>query len=156
MLGIKPELRFVGIAWDLERHCLAPEIGSALVRLLSHTTNPAATSIAVDTAQEILQRLDEEADRLRLAALDELQERNSALVARKRASLDTYYHNRLQRVQMDSQRASDERIIRMREAERGRIERDYGRKCQEIDERRDADIISRRLAAGILEVRHGK
>ena len=44
------------------------------------------------------------------------------------------------------------RIVRMKGAEGDRIERDYSRRRREIEERSKADIVSERVAAGVLEV----
>ena len=156
-LSIKPELRLVGFAWDLGRSCLAPEISAQLLRLVGGATQAsAARGTMADEVRDGLQELDEEAHRQRLQALAELRERNNTLVARKLASLDAYYRNRLQRVEADLQRTDDERIVRMREAEKARIELDYDRKRTEIQGRREADIISKRVATGLLEIRHGE
>jgi len=153
-LALKKELRLVGLAWNLDRSCPAPEVSSALVRLLGHAKTPDHLGASPgDSAEEAFRHLDEEAYRSRLAALDELRERNDALVARKLASLDAYYRNRLDRVSTELAKATETRIIRMREAERDRIERDYKDKRREIAERQVADIVSRRVAAGILVIR---
>jgi ATP-dependent helicase HepA len=44
----------------------------------------------------------------------------------------------------------------MKEAEQARIERDYDQKRKAVESRRDADIVSQRVAAGILEIRRGE
>lgn len=156
-LAVKPEVRMVGFAWDVDGGRPAPEVSSSLVRLLVRPSKPEKL-VEVDgaVAEEVLQQLDAEAyDRLR-EALHELRERNGRLAAQKMASLDAYYQNRLQRVTAEAAQATETRIARMKEAERDRVERDYKRKRAEIEERLEADIVSERVAAGILEVRHGE
>lgn len=154
---MKSESRLVVFAWDLSKWCLAPEISLTLVRLLSGAAKPSSSmDLPVEMVQKALEHLDEEAHRQRLDALRELGERNNTLIARQLASLDAYYQNRLQRVQLELAQVTEQRITRMKEAERARIERDYDRKRKEIEARREADIISQRVAAGILEVLHGK
>ena len=88
--------------------------------------------------------------------LHDLREMNDLLIGRKLAGVEAYHHNRLARVETESAKVTDERILRMRDAERSRIEHDFDRKRTEIESRRDADIISQRIAAGILEVRHAE
>ena len=91
-----------------------------------------------------------------MAELAGLDETNGTLIGRKLAGVEAYHRNRLARVQTQIAQATNERIIRMHEAERVRVERDYQRKRIEIESHRDADIISQRIAAGILEVRHAE
>jgi ATP-dependent helicase HepA len=98
-------------------------------------------------------RLDELASVLQSFAVKELRERNEMLASRRLASLETYHRNRLAKLDTDIQDATNERILRMKRSERERAQRDYERKLADIEGHRDADIISRRIAAGILEVR---
>ena len=88
----------------------------------------------------------------RLAAIKEVKERNSSLVTRKLASLDTYYQHRLQRVEQELKKAAEDRIRRMKESERDRIQREYSEKRREIESRSDADVIAQRIAVGLLSV----
>ncbi len=50
--------------------------------------------------------------------------------------------------------STNERIARMKKSERERREREHARRRAELDGRRDADIVSERIAVGILEVCH--
>jgi len=153
-IALKKEVRLVGFAWNLKRSSPAPEVSSALVRLLSHAkTLDSVAASPGDTVEEAFRHLDDESYKSRLTALDELRERNDALVARKLASLDAYHRNRLDRVSTELTKATEDRIIRMREAERDRIERDYKEKRADIAERQVTDIVSRRVAGGILTIR---
>jgi ATP-dependent helicase HepA len=152
-LGLKQELRLACFAWDVDRSCHSPETSSELVRLLVRSQAPREpAAIPADTVRDVMESLDEEAFRARLSALTDLHERNAALVARKLGSLDAYHTSRRERVEAELSRASDARIARMKEAERDRIEQDYAAQWAEIDKRREADIVSRRVAAGILVI----
>ena len=42
----------------------------------------------------------------------------------------------------------------MKRSERERREREHARRRAELDRRRDADIVSERIAVGVLEVSH--
>ncbi len=99
-------------------------------------------------------RLNEQAYRLQQDALQQLQEQNDNLAARKLASLVTYYKKRLQSVENEIKQANEKRILRMKKAERARIRSDHSQKYREIESRRQADIVSQRIAVGILEVHH--
>src|SRR6185436_14647796 len=100
--------------------------------------------------REGFEQLKEETHRRRSAELTELRERNSTLVVRKLAALDAYYRNRLQRVRTELSQRTNERIVRMKEAELTRVERDFALRRQEIEAKLDADILSHRVAAGVL------
>jgi hypothetical protein len=132
-------------------------MSSSLLRLLSRAQAlPDATGLPAAIVEQGLSHLAEEAHRLYLEARAKLRDANQTLVARKLASLDAYYRNRLARVQAEQSAATDPRIARMKEAEEARIERDYDQKRKAIESRRDADIVSQRVAAGILEIRRGE
>jgi len=152
-VAVRPEVRLVGNACNLDKLCFAPEVSAALVRLLSHAIQPAEyvnfPTALVDTA---IQNLDETVHQYRLDEVDKLRYRNNTLLNRKLASLDAYYQNRIQRVENELNQAKEERIIRMKESEQSRIQRDYESKRSDLENRREADIISQRVAVGILLV----
>jgi superfamily II DNA or RNA helicase len=156
-IAVKPGLRLVTLAWDVDTARVAPEVSSSLLRLLNRAQAlPDATGLPAAIVEQGLSHLAEEAHRLYLEARAKLRDANQTLVARKLASLDAYYRNRLARVQAEQSAATDPRIARMKEAEEARIERDYDQKRKAIESRRDADIVSQRVAAGILEIRRGE
>jgi len=111
-----------------------------------------SSPLTSDTLEKAITELDEEAHRQRENALQELRTRNEILITRKLASLDAYHRNRLKRIEMELASNPDERIQIMKTAERNRAESDYEGKRQAIEKRRSADILSQRIAAGILEV----
>ncbi len=83
-------------------------------------------------------------------------DRNDFLVNRKISGLEVWYKTRIQRVDAELPLTNDDRIRRMKEAERANIEKDYQLKRKELEEKKVADITTRRIAAGILEVIHGE
>jgi ATP-dependent helicase HepA len=156
-LAVKSDLRLITFVCNLEDGAGAPAIASALIQLLSRASQPAIHHRPQhEMTAQAFQQLDEEAHRLRMQELDELNETNGILIGRKLAGVEAYHRNRLARIGNEIAQATNERILRMREAERDRIERDYERKRTEIASHRDADIISQRIAAGILEVRRAE
>lgn len=153
ILSIRPELRLVGMAWDIAAGRVAPEVSSSLLRLLGSAGEPTvAFDLPAFRISEGFEQLKEETHKRRSAELVELRERNGVLAARKLAALDAYYRNRLQRVQTELLQMTNERIVRMKEAELARVERDHALRRKEIESRLDADILSHRVAAGVLEV----
>lgn len=154
-VAITPEIRLVNLAWSLEERCLAPELANQLLRLLAQAENVTATADLSDAAlREALNALDEQTQREHDSALGELRTRNELLVRRRLTSLETYHQNRLTRVQAEITASSNERITRMKTSEYARIKHDYEAKRQEIEHRRNADIVRERIAVGILEVTH--
>ncbi|MEH2458809.1 DEAD/DEAH box helicase [Nostoc sp.] len=152
-VAVRPEVRLVGNACNLDELCFAPEVSTALVRLLSHAVQPAEyVNLAISLVDSGIQQLDETVHQYRLNELGKLRERNNTLLNRKLTSLDSYYQNRIQRVENELNQAKEENIIRMKESERSRIQRDYETKRSDLDNRREADIITRRVAVGILLV----
>ena len=157
VIAAKPELRLVNLAWNLERNCPATEIATTLLRLLSRANPPVTTKPSTaDMLEKALVQLDEEVHRQRETALLELRSRNESIIARKLASLDAYHTSRLKRIEMEIASKPDERIQIMKAAERRRAEADYENKRQAIEKCRSADILSERIAAGILEVNDGE
>ncbi len=155
-LGVKSEIRLIGQVWNLDESHLAPEVAASLVRLLNHATAVSESFvIPAPLIKQGVQQLEEAAHQCRLAALQDLQERNNSLLNRQIVSLDGYYQNRLTRVETELNQAKDERIIRMRESERSRIQRDYETKKRDLENRREADIVSQRVAGGILIINKG-
>ena len=98
--------------------------------------------------------LDLEAHRRRRQAIAELQATNAALVDQRIASLDLYYRALIAQLDGVLASSSNERIARMKRSERERREREHARRRAELDRRRDADIVSERIAVGVLEVSH--
>jgi hypothetical protein len=154
-VAITPEIRLVHLAWSLDERRLAPALANQLLHLLAQAESVTANADLSDAVlREALNALDEQTQHAHDIALSELRTRNELLVARRLASLETYHHNRLTRLQTEIVASSNERITRMKTSERARIEHDYEAKRQEIEQRRNADIIRERIAVGILEVTH--
>lgn len=153
-LGAKPELRLVISALNCTTGQDVPIVAAKLMKLITNTTlRKSSTGLSLDLVKQYLHQLDETAQQLRLETLKQVQERNDALINLKLASLDTYYRKRITRVQEQHRQANDVRIIRMKESEQARIEQDFQRKRSELEKHRHADIISQRIAVGVIEVK---
>jgi ATP-dependent helicase HepA len=156
-VAITPGIQIVGLAWDLKKNRPAEEISAQLLPLLAQGEfSTAPTDPPPPGAQEAISSLDVWMHRERDTALTELRVRNEQLVTRKLASLDAYQQNRLARIEKELSAAREERIIRMKTSEKARAERDHLARRQEIEARRNADIIRDRIAIGILEVHDGR
>jgi hypothetical protein len=151
-VAVKPELRLVSLACNLLDLRPDRSIADKLLSLLLSSESVPPDSSLLDKTSTALGTLDEHMHNERDAALAELLTRNEQLMARKLASLDAYHQNRLARISAEVAAARDDKIIRMKTAERARVERDHTAHRQEIEARKNADIIRERIATGILEV----
>lgn len=156
-IGIRPEVRLIGIAYDLERGEFSTDVSNGLIRLISNAIEaPQPFTGKTEQIEKLLTQMDEKLYQLRIMELEDLIQRNEILFARKSGSLEALYRNRLARVEANLSQTRDERIIRMKNAEKDRIVRDFELKRQELLKKRNADIITRRIATGLLEVNHAQ
>ena len=152
-IAVIPELRLVNLVWNLDQGRPAPEVADRLLRLLAQSGSSLATAPnPAGNLEPAFVALDEEAHRQRDAALQELRSRNEILITRKLASLDAYHRSRLKRIDVELAGNPDERIRTMKSAERNRADTDYRSRREEIEKRRDPDILTQRIAAGYLEL----
>lgn len=152
-VGVRSEVRVVTHAWDLDRNRAVGEVASSILKL-SVVSEPSDMPESLSDSEAILQQLEEAAEGERRQALEELQGRNRQLIDRQLASLDSYVQTRTARIEMDLRRATDERIVRMKQSELARIKREYDERRTEIEGRCQADILRERLAVGFLEITH--
>ena len=153
-IALRAGVQLVSHVWSIDRAEPDDEVASQLLRLLSQAhvdSLPAAPETSL--LNEELHELDEIAHRQRLIALGRLREDNGAIAAQRLASLSSYYTNRIDRLQRDLTSVRDSRIMRMRRAELARARHEFVLRRQDIEDRRDAEIVSQRLATGILFVR---
>ena len=85
--------------------------------------------------------------------VEKLRDINYQLAGQRLASLNRYYQRRILRVEEELKSATDDRIRRMKTSEKDKIQREWEKKKREIEERKKADIISQRVAYGIMEVK---
>jgi hypothetical protein len=155
-IAARKGLRLVALAWDLDRGGIDASVSASLLKLIRRASDAGDSfAISEDGLVEGLRRLGEAADALRRSEREVLRGRNATVIAQQLASLELYHSNRLRQLQDRIEKTTEERILRMLEARRARIERHHEARRGEIEERKEADIIVRRIAAGILEVRHG-
>jgi ATP-dependent helicase HepA len=154
-ISLRPEIRLVTVAWNLTENKPAPEVANQFLRLLSDDSLSAASSEETrNLFDKVAFNLDENAYQQRQRAIAELRARNELLVQRQLASLETYYKSRLKRIETELSNAQDSRIQTMKIAERNRAEGDFLQRRKEIERRRNADILTQRIASGTLEIVH--
>ncbi len=156
-LGIHPEVRIVNLCWDINRNEVNEQLSSKLIGLLgSLQDNPEFIPIGGTIINEKYSQLDEVFQNHRREMLKRFIDHNDFMINRKISGLEVWYKTRIQRVNAELPLTSDDRIRRMKEAERANIEKDYQQKRKELEEKKVTDITTRRIAVGELEVIHGE
>jgi len=155
-LGYQPEIRMVNLCWDIDRNELNEKLSTRLIGLIgSGEDNSKEISMEETPIVEMYNKLDEVIMDHRQVSLKKHIERNNFVVDRKIAGLEVWYQTRSQRIDAELPLISEERIRRMKEAERTNIEKDFQQRKRELENKKVADITTRRIATGILEVQHG-
>jgi superfamily II DNA or RNA helicase len=153
-VALRPEVRLETFAWSVDADRPAPEVAGRVLHALSGASESVAAGLPADAVRRAVQSLEDEARQARLAALERVRRRNTALTATRLAGLESYHRHRLQRVEDELASTADARIRRMKTAERERILREREDRRREIAARQDADIVTQRVAAGLVEIRH--
>lgn len=151
-LAARPGARLVPVAVGFDNFAPADHVAERLlaaVRLADAVPEIAPGPVSA----EAVDTLDRDAHELRQAAIAQLQETNSALVDQRLASLDLFYRGLLAQLDSVLSASTDPKIIRMKTSERDRHRHEHRRRRAELERVRDADIVSTRIAMGIVEVR---
>lgn len=151
-LAARPGARLAPIAVGFDNANPADHVAERLlaaVRFADAVPDTAPGAVSAEAADA----LDRHAHDLRQAAIAELQETNSALVDQRLASLDLFYLGMLAQLDAVLSASTDPKIIRMKTSERDRHRHEHRRRRAELERRRDADIVSTRIAIGVVEVR---
>jgi len=151
-LAARPGARLVPVAVGFDNAAPADPVAERLlaaVRFADAVPEIAAGPVSTEATDA----LDRRAHELRQAAIAQLQETNSALVDQRLASLDLFYGGLLAQLDSVLGASTDPKIIRMKTSERDRHHHEHQRRRVELQRRRDADIVSTRIAMGIVEVR---
>jgi hypothetical protein len=154
--GLRSEIRMVNLCWDLIRNELNDQVSSRLIGLLSTAMESTGIIEVSKSLEDVFNQLDDSFQNYRQNMLKKHNERNNFIVNRKIAGLEVWYKTRIQRYDAELPLIRDDRIRRMKEAERNNIENDYQQKRNELERKKVADITTRRIAAGILEVNHAE
>ncbi|MFL5911204.1 MAG: helicase-related protein [Gaiellaceae bacterium] len=154
-LAGRPAVHLVGIAVRLEDGADAPGVAERLVEMV-RTADAVPKAAPVPVPVEARQALDRQAHWRRREAIGKLQTTNAALIDQRLASLDLYYRGLLAQLDSVLAASSDPRIARMKTSERERREAEHASRRQDLERRRDADIVAERIAVGVLEVQRGE
>ena len=151
-LAARPGARLVPVAVGFDDAAPADHVAERLlaaVRFADAVPQIAPGPVSTEAAEA----LDSHAHELRQATIAQLQETNNALVDQRLASLDLFYRGLLTQLDSVLSASTDPKIIRMKTSERDRHHHEHQRRRAELQRRRDADIVSTRIAMGVVEVR---
>jgi superfamily II DNA or RNA helicase len=146
-------ISLISLVWDLTREKLSQTMPSDLPSLLRQGHD--AQIMDENLTREIelaLHKLEEAIHEKRQAEVTKLIKTNKQLAEQQLASLARYYDRRVARIDEELSAATDRRIQRMKNSELRRIQQEQERRQREIEARKKADIISQRVAYGLLEV----
>jgi len=153
-VSLSPGIRLISLVYDLNEGGIENSLSERLSKVLKEAQFiERPVSLSKDLLKQTLQNLEEFIHEKRFKEVENLIEINNQLAKRQLASLNMYYQRRVARVSEEIKSATNERIRRMKESEHDRIHREWENKQQKIEERKSADIISQRVAYGIIEVK---
>ena len=151
--ALRPEIKLLTTIWNVTENRAAQFTAALLLQLLSHSEAVADSAPHPETVIEaVFTQIDEQAFQARQRAIVELRTRNERLVQQRLSSLDAYHHNRISHLDAEISNTDEPRIRIMKTAQRGRAETGYETRRTEIEKRRQSDILTQRIAAGILEI----
>jgi hypothetical protein len=153
-IAVRPDLRLVCLAVSAGAGAFAPALSKEFMTLLPavRALDIERVNIADTSVAQGLAALDSLSDARRREAVRSLEASNGLLLDRKLASLETFHEHRRVRVSAELAAASEPRIIRMKTSELSRIQEDFAHRKAALERAGEADILSRRVAAGLIEV----
>ncbi|MBA9004153.1 SNF2-related protein [Thermomonospora cellulosilytica] len=152
-IAARPDLRLVSLVVSSDDRRPVDPLSRNFLRLLTGA-GTAGPGLALPEAAiaECLRALDAMSDARRRVEIQRLQASNDRLLDRRLASLDSFHENRHRRVKAELEVATEPRIARMKKSELAGIEADHQRRRTELERARRVEILSRRVAIGLLEV----
>lgn len=153
-VSLSSDIRLLPLVWNLKEEKLEDTASEKLSTLIKQSYSSATPiSLSSEQLRNALHNLEESVHQKRLQEIERLRNLNHQLAEQQSASLERYYRRRFVRIAEELKSATDDRIRRMKESERDRVQREWEGKKQEIEKRRKTDIVSRRVAFGIMEVK---
>lgn len=153
-IAVRPDLRLVCLAVSAEGGGFAQALSASLLHLLpaAQALGPDRLDAASASASRCLVELDTLSDEQRRDAVRRLAASNELLLGRRLASLEASHQSRQRRVSDELLGATEPRIIRMKTSERSRVQADYERRRAALERARQVEVLSVRVAAGLVEV----
>jgi len=153
-IAVRSDLRLVSLAVSARDTAYAPGLSAEFTRLLT-IAQPLSAREAMagrEPAERCLAALDSLSDAQRREAVSRLESSNELLLTRRLASLDAFHESRQRRIEAELRGASEPRIIRMKTSELSRVKGDYEQRRAALERARQVDVVTQRVAAGIVEI----
>ena len=153
-IALRGGIRLIPVIWHVEKDTIEWDMSLKLNNLLKNAKlSNNHVPLSESNLKKALHRLDEAIQEKRSSELNKIKEVNDKIVEQRLLSLERHYQRRLSRIEEELKNTVDERIRRMKESQRDRVKREWESKRLSIEERRNSDIISKRVAIGIMEVK---
>ena len=156
-IAVRPDLQLVCLVISAEDGSAAPGLSREFLSLLpsSRGLDPARGDAVAGSIPELIDGLDYMSDSLRREQAGEIGTSNELQVSRRLASITSFYDSRRRRVSAELEGAREPRIVRMKTSELARLERDFEQRTAALERARRTEIVSVRVAVGLLEVTSG-
>ncbi len=151
-IAARREHRVQVFAWDMGHSRITSALDGITTRLAESREPHNLDLPAGLDFDKALREIDEYANATRLSELRALQQTNDELLDLRHSSQAAYFDNRLARLGQVIQQAREPRIRAMRQAEKARIEHDKHKKLADIEQLRDCEIVTDRIALALLWV----
>jgi hypothetical protein len=156
-VAVRERVELVGHAWNLETGQVCPDVGDRLTTLLADAESlDNELPLSDEAIGDALAQLDDSSRRSLVERRARVQEMNEQMVDLRRSSQDAYYEARKRQIREQAEAATDERIERMKKSELQRVEAEHRATIDELAKQRDADIVTSRIAAGLLQISPGE
>ncbi|MFC4018836.1 DEAD/DEAH box helicase [Micromonospora sp. GCM10011542] len=153
-IAARPEYRTVPFVVDAARLTASPAVERRLFVLLADVRPASEERSAGPGAADAA--LASYAEQRRRDAVREAHALNEVLLARRIGSLEAHHHRSLLRLDERLTDETEPRILTMLTAQRAHAVRDFERRREQLEERRRVDIVSHRIAEGVLIISHAQ
>jgi len=150
----RSEILLFPLVLDLESSQIDNSLSLQLSYLIKIGTNNLTNfPLTVGKLADNIRKLEESEDDYRMIELGKLRERNNQLIDQHLAKLTSYYQRRIAIAREEITKTSNEKIRRMKNSMAERLKRELIQKREQLEQKKIADIISQRIAYGILVIR---
>ncbi len=153
IISLRSDCKIIPIVIDLNNNCLAEKLSAQISSIF---IDPSCTTSNIPILDNSLINglviIDEVMYEKRKQEIELIRTKNKLIAEQKLISLSKYHENRITRVNKELRTATDDRIKRMKESEKNRIELEYNSKKKEIKDKEEADIVCERIAFGTIEI----
>ncbi|MCQ1538289.1 hypothetical protein FTO68_04705 [Methanocalculus taiwanensis] len=150
----RSELLLLPLVRDLRNNTVESTLSKQLFHLIKYGAQSSGSNhLTEEMIQQGLNTLEEIAHDYRIEELEKIRVRNNQLIEQRLSKLTSYYERRILSTQDDLSRIANEKIRRMKKSMLERLERELKRKTEQLELKKVADILSQRIAHGVLVIK---